>query len=123
MTKSKKLTFGELGIWLSLVLFVVLSIFFYFSYIEFKEPILRAIYWFIAILICLSIFLASNSAQGIRSFMYEARIELRKVTWPTRQETLQTTLLVLALVVLVSVVLWMIDSALFYMITAITGQS
>jgi preprotein translocase subunit SecE len=48
----------------------------------------------------------------IRQFFREVRIELRKVTWPTRKETLASTSVVLILVVIVSVYLGLVDSLL-----------
>ena len=44
------------------------------------------------------------------AFFRDARNEVRKVIWPTRQETLQTTLIVLAMVVLVALILWAMDA-------------
>jgi preprotein translocase subunit SecE len=41
-----------------------------------------------------------------------SRTEIRKVVWPTRQETVQTTLIVLAFVVLVAIFLWLLDMGL-----------
>ena len=55
--------------------------------------------------------LAATTAKGRRSlaFVKDARIEVRKVVWPTRQETLQTTIAVLFLVILVAIMLWLFD--------------
>ncbi|MBT8138266.1 MAG: preprotein translocase subunit SecE [Gammaproteobacteria bacterium] len=41
-----------------------------------------------------------------------ARTEIRKVVWPTRQETMQTSLMVLAVVVVVGIILWGLDTLL-----------
>lgn len=65
-----------------------------------------------------------NTALGgsIWGFIKEARIEVRKVIWPTRQETLQATLVVVALVFLVGLILWLLDMFLFWGISSMTGQ-
>lgn len=42
----------------------------------------------------------------------ESRAEIRRVVWPTREVTLQTTLIVIALILIVSLILWGLDSAL-----------
>jgi preprotein translocase subunit SecE len=39
----------------------------------------------------------------------EARIEIRKVVWPTRQETTQTTIVVLIVIFIVAIILWLLD--------------
>ncbi len=42
-------------------------------------------------------------------FAKDARTEVRKVVWPTRQETVQTTLAVLVMVLIVAIMLWLVD--------------
>ena len=57
-------------------------------------------------------FVALQTVQG-KSFwelVKGARTEIRKVVWPTRQETMQTSLLVLALVVIAGMLLWGLDT-------------
>ncbi len=60
--------------------------------------------------------------RGLFGFSREARTELRKVVWPTRQETLQVTLSVLVLVLVVGIFLWLVDALLFWAVRLITGQ-
>ncbi len=43
------------------------------------------------------------------NFCLEARIEIRKVVWPTRQETTQTTIVVLIVIFIVAIILWLLD--------------
>ena len=61
---------------------------------------------------------AATSAQGaaLIEFSKGSRTELRKMVWPTRQETIQTTMIVLAMVVAIAIFLWLIDMAVFKMI-------
>ena len=51
----------------------------------------------------------------------EARIEIRKVVWPSRQETTQTTLIVVVVVIFVALILWGMDSTLSWSISSIIG--
>ncbi|XOV85923.1 MAG: preprotein translocase subunit SecE [Pseudomonadota bacterium] len=51
----------------------------------------------------------------------EARVEVRKVVWPTRQETTQTTLIVVVVVALVALLLWGLDSGLSWGIRSVIG--
>jgi preprotein translocase subunit SecE len=46
----------------------------------------------------------------------EARAEVRKVVWPTRKETVQTTAVVIAMVSLVAVILWGLDGVLGFVV-------
>ncbi|TVS12229.1 MAG: preprotein translocase subunit SecE [Gammaproteobacteria bacterium] len=66
---------------------------------------------------------AVQTAKG-RAFwelLKDARIEIRKVVWPNREETTQTTLIVLALVVIVALILWGLDTLLGWMISGLIG--
>ncbi len=55
------------------------------------------------------------------NFAKEARTETRKVVWPTRQEAVQTTMIVLVATLIMSIVLWGLDSVLFEVVGFITG--
>ena len=46
-----------------------------------------------------------------------SRTEIRKVVWPTRQETVQTTMIVVAFVLLVALLLWGLDSLLGWLVS------
>ena len=68
--------------------------------------------------------IAATTAMGrlFLAFLVESRVEVRKVIWPTRQETVQSTLVVVALVFVVGILLWTLDAALFWGISLMTGQ-
>ena len=70
-----------------------------------------------------ALFVALQTVQG-KSFaelVKEARIEVRKVVWPTHQETLQTTLMVLVVVWIAAVILWGLDALLGWLASLIIG--
>ena len=50
-----------------------------------------------------------------------SRTEIRKVVWPTRQETVQTTMIVVAFVLLVAILLWGLDSLLGWLVSLAIG--
>jgi preprotein translocase subunit SecE len=56
------------------------------------------------------------------TFMRESRTEVRKVVWPSRQETTQTTLIVIVMVFVVGMILWLLDMFLFWGVRLLTGQ-
>lgn len=62
--------------------------------------------------------IAATSAQGaaLIEFSKGSRTELRKMVWPTRQETIQTTMIVLVMVIAIAIFLWLIDMAVFKVI-------
>ena len=56
------------------------------------------------------------------AFSKEAWSETRKVVWPTRKETFQTTGVVFALVVVVALFLWVVDASLMWAVKLLMGQ-
>lgn len=51
----------------------------------------------------------------------EARVEIRKVVWPTRQEATQTTLIVFAFVLVMALILWGLDTLVGWAASRILG--
>ena len=80
-----------------------------FYYFEEESQLLRVL-GMLAVAV-IAFFIAATSDPGRRGlgFVKEARVEVRKVVWPTRQETLQTTIAVLFMVVPVAIMLWLFD--------------
>lgn len=83
---------------------------------------LRAAGGLLLVCIMIGIVLQTKVGQRIWKFIKEARTELRKVTWPTRPEVIQTTLIVVVMVIVVSLILWGIDSILMWAVSWLTGQ-
>ena len=63
----------------------------------------------------------TNQGQKTIHFIKESRTELRKIIWPTRPEATQTTLIVIAMCVVVSLVLWGIDSIIVRLVAFLTN--
>lgn len=70
----------------------------------------------------LSLFVASRSMIGATAIGYirDTQVEVRKVVWPSRQETMQTTMLVILMVMLAALMLWAVDSTLGWAVRALT---
>ena len=64
----------------------------------------------------------TDKGRAAWEFMRESRTELRKVVWPTRKETTQTTLVVIGVVALVAIFLWMIDGILSWTVRLLLGH-
>ena len=73
-------------------------------------------------IVAVAIALTTSTGQSIVSFGREARAEVRKVVWPTRQETVQTTLMVVVAVIILGIFLWLIDMMLLSAVQVLTGQ-
>jgi preprotein translocase subunit SecE len=108
-------------IWLLVVLLIAAGIvgFYYFAEYSF---LLRVI--ILLVVMSLAGLLASTTKKGQATlfFLRESHLEIRRVVWPTRQETLQMTGVVLLMVVLVALIIWFLDSILLWLVRLITGQ-
>lgn len=92
-----------------------------YYYSDFSMPI-RMVTWLA--MFAVAGYVASRTQKGRLAveFVRESRAELRKVVWPTREETMQTTLVVAAMVVILAILLWGMDGVLVWLIGWLTGQ-
>jgi len=75
------------------------------------------------VLAAIAVFIALQTAKGssIADVVRGSLVELRKVVWPTRQETNQTTLIVLAVVLVAAIILWALDTLFGFIASSIIG--
>ena len=100
------------------VLVVGMILFYYFSDIRLFYRVIGMI----AVLI-LSGYIGYQSDFGklVYSYVTDSKIELKKVTWPTKKETTQTTLGVIFVVIVVGILLWLFDMLLGWAIGTLYG--
>ena len=65
--------------------------------------------------------LQTEPGRRFWAFLQDAQLEVRKVVWPTRPETMQTTLLVIGVVILAALILWGLDAVLGWAIRLLIG--
>ena len=64
----------------------------------------------------------SEPGRELWNYVQSSRVELRKMVWPTRQETWRTTLVVFVFVMALGVFFWLVDMALAWGARHVTGQ-
>jgi len=103
------------------VVFVVAGVaaFYYFSEIPLLYRVLGLV--FVAVFVAGMMF-TTGVGRNVLAFILESKQEVRKVVWPTREETFRTTLLVFAMVFIVGLILWLLDMFLFWGVRLLTGQ-
>ncbi len=105
---------------LSLILVVSgVAAFYYFSD---YSLLYRSLGLVAVVVIAAFIMLTTEMGRNVWNFMLEAKQEVRKVVWPSRAETMQTTLMVFVMVFLVGLILWLLDMFLFWGVRLLTGQ-
>jgi len=72
--------------------------------------------------IAVAVAITSAPGRALWQFASDSRTEVRKVVWPSRQETMQTTLIVVVVVLLMGIFLWLVDYGLMAIVRAVTGQ-
>jgi preprotein translocase subunit SecE len=77
---------------------------------------------FAGLVLAALVFAVSPTGRGFWRFVLDSRIELRKVIWPTRQETIMTTVVVVAFVTAAGFIFWVLDIFLYWATKMLTGQ-
>ncbi|CUX95757.1 Protein translocase subunit SecE [Candidatus Gullanella endobia] len=98
-----------------LLLLVIVCNYYYSDY----YLLVRVLFIVLIIAVMGSIIMITNKGKFVVAFAREARNEIRKVVWPTRKETLYTTLIVAAVTILMSLILWGLDSILVHVVSFI----
>ncbi|KOR32511.1 preprotein translocase subunit SecE [Achromatium sp. WMS3] len=105
----------------SAVILIVLGIT-AFYYFETYSALLRVIGLLAIGAIAVTLTYQTNIGQQIWQFFLDSRMEVRKVVWPTQEETLQTTLIVFVMVLIMGILLWLFDMMLVAIVRYLTGQ-
>lgn len=110
----------DLLLWSAVLLLVGVGIV-GFHYFEAQSALLRVVV--LLLLGGIAAFLASRTVKGqaALTFAQAAHVEVRKVVWPSRKETVQTTLIVVAMVILLALIIWVVDSLLFWIVKLLTS--
>jgi preprotein translocase subunit SecE len=107
---------------LALAIVIVLAGLVGYYYFADSSALLRALGVILALAVAAVVALTSLQGRQLWKFIQGARVELNKVVWPTREETIQTTLVVLVVAVLGGVFFFLIDRFLLWLTTWIMGQ-
>ncbi len=83
---------------------------------------LRWIIVLAALVISSLVSLQSFQGRSFWSFVQSSRIELRKVVWPNRQETMQVTLVVFVMIIVLGLFFWGVDTLLAFLTKWLTGR-
>jgi len=93
-----------------------------FYMFEEQSLLYRVIGLLVLVAISVAVIMTAEMGKQSWAFLQDARTEVRKVVWPTRKETSQTTLLIMLSVIVVGLMLWGLDSLLLWGVQLLTGQ-
>ena len=123
MSSSKEIGIGASLDWLKWCLvgiIVALAVYANWYYQE-QSLFLRVLGLLIAGAAAFLIAVKTEKGNAAWNLIKEARSEIRRVVWPTNNETTQTTLVVLVMVFIFSLILWGLDSLLSWLVSSLIG--
>ena len=111
----------DLMFWLIIVGMIAAGVWANYHY-QMIDTSYRVIAWVVLVVVASAMTLLTSQGKKAFEFAKAARGELFKVVWPTRQEVVRMTMIVIALVILLSLIIWGLDSFLFWAVGLLTGQ-
>ncbi len=73
------------------------------------------------VVVSLALLYLTQAGKSFGGLLKASRLELRRITWPTSQETIQTTWIVMAVVIVMALLLWGMDTVFGWFISSIIG--
>jgi preprotein translocase subunit SecE len=93
-----------------------------FYYFPELPAVVRALVVIVATIAGLTTAMMTTPGRELWHFILGSRIEVRKMVWPNRQETMQTTMAVIIFVLVMGVFFWVLDMFLLWATRLLTGQ-
>ncbi len=92
-----------------------------FYYLEDQPTVVRALIVLASLAVAAVIGYQATQGKTFWRFVQSSRVEMRKVVWPTRQETLTTTGAVMLFAAILAVFFWLLDMFLLWVTRLATG--
>jgi preprotein translocase subunit SecE len=98
------------------------GLFGYYWYLEWSQP-LRVLLVLGGAIAGVAIAMTSTQGRRLWAFIQGSRIEIRKVVWPTKQETTQTAIAVFVFTLILALFFWGLDSFLLWLTRTLVGST
>lgn len=112
---------SSLGMNLSILIVIASLVVFYLDPLGLVTTLFKVLLLLVGLVIAGLIFFKAPQGKQLSNFTKEVKIELRKVVWPTRDETVKTTGMIMIAVVIVSIFLWIVDAFFSTMVQLLTN--
>mgnify|MGYP006087680433 FL=1 len=123
MNSNVEITSGTLDtIKLGLALLIAIAALVGFYFFADESLLYRVLGLLVAAGFSIAVTMQTEKGKHAWGYFQDAQIEVRKVVWPTRQETVQTTFIVIIMVILVAIILWLLDMFLGWSIGSLMGH-
>jgi len=122
-TKETEASAGPLDtVLLALASLVVLASLVAYYYFDDTPAVFRVLGILVSLGVGAGLIYQTQLGKFLWQFIQGSRVEIRKVIWPTRTETTQTTLAVFAFVLIFGAFFWILDFVLLFVTRTLTGQ-
>jgi preprotein translocase subunit SecE len=104
----------------SIVILVASLAVFYLNPLALTSLLFKVLILVAGLVVAGLVFISGSEGKSFVSFMKETKIELKKVVWPSREETTKTTGMIIIAVIIVSIFLWIVDAFFTWMVQLLT---
>ncbi len=112
---------SSLGMYFSILIVIASLAVFYLDPLSLITTLFKVLLLLAGLVVAGLVFFKTPQGKRLAAFTKETKIELRKVVWPTRDETVKTTGMIMVAVVIVAIFLWIVDALFSWMVQLLTN--
>ncbi|SMN15432.1 Preprotein translocase subunit SecE (TC 3.A.5.1.1) [uncultured Candidatus Thioglobus sp.] len=112
---------SSLGMYFSILIVIASFAVFYLDPLSLITTLYKVLFLLVGLVVAGLVFFKTPQGKRLLAFTKETKIELRKVVWPTRDETVKTTGMIMVAVVIVAIFLWIVDALFSWMVQLLTN--
>ena len=110
-------------LWAAGLLVLLAGVFGFFQFSGEVMTLFRVLGLLVALGVAIAIVGRTERGRMMFAFVRETDVERRKVVWPNRQETMQTTLMVLVITVIAAILLFLMDTIFGWIVRRLIGAA
>ncbi len=120
-TIEKQVKESSLGMYFAILIVIASFASFYLDPLNLITTLFKVLFLLTGLVVAGLVFFKTPQGKRLAIFTKETKIELRKVVWPTRDETVKTTGMIMVAVVIVAIFLWIVDAFFSWMVQLLTN--
>ncbi|MDX8380474.1 MAG: preprotein translocase subunit SecE [Gallionella sp.] len=93
-----------------------------YYYLQDSPSVLRVISVLVGMFLAAGVAYTSESGRRFLAFGRDSVAESKRVVWPSRKETIQTTGIVILFAITMALFLWMVDASLMMLVNKLMGR-
>jgi len=102
---------------IAIIIFIASLAVFYLDPLGIETTLYKTLLLLFGVVIAVIVFLSSGDGARFKTFLTQTKIELRKVVWPGKDDTIKTTIMIIIAVIIVAIFLWLVDSLFSWIVS------